>query len=654
MCGRGRGSRCCAIVGIEPTPFREFVGEIYIFLFFGASMLQPNKWIFGLVPLIPLWFFANYTKTSDVEADLGARASAAVNAQLDKGAVSVAGRDVTLSGAAFSEQGKNAIADAVRAQFGVRLVNDSSTLIPEAKPYTWSASRDGDKITLSGSVPDPATRQAILKVASEAVPGAQVADTMIYARGMGTFGFATAAAFGIKELGSLNKGEVGLSNSQFSIKGEAPDSIRYLAAVQGLSTLPEGIKLEAADILPPSVPSYTISAVKSDGGIVLSGFAPSADAEAKFVTAAKAAVQGGNVTDQLQIARGLAPGLDFAALTTFMAAELGNLKTGEAKFSGGVLSIKGEAPSAEALKAAMAGLATGAPAGVKLAASGIVGPTPVPEPAKVPEPEKAAEPAKEAQPGKSMEPMSAAGEYNFAAVRAGDTLTLTGNYPDDDSHEKILGVIKSKFFGITLVDQTKIVEGAPKNFAQAAMSAVSQLSRLASGSATISNSHISLTGEALYDAASRQINSNIVTALPSGFVGESAVTTRAAAAIIQDPAKCQIVISDLLKLGKIRFETGKASIHPDSFGFLDAVVAEVGRCPTTNFEVGGYTDNVGAPGANLELSRLRAQTTADYLAKAGIPAERLTAVGHGETNPIASNDTDDGKAQNRRIEFLVK
>ncbi|PNA31448.1 OmpA family protein, partial [Pseudomonas sp. MPR-AND1A] len=78
------------------------------------------------------------------------------------------------------------------------------------------------------------------------------------------------------------------------------------------------------------------------------------------------------------------------------------------------------------------------------------------------------------------------------------------------------------------------------------------------------------------------------------------------------------------------------------------------RCPTTNIEVAGHTDADGEDSFNQALSEKRAQSVIDYLVKAGLPADRFTAVGYGSTQPVAGNDTDDGKAQNRRIEFLVR
>jgi outer membrane protein OmpA-like peptidoglycan-associated protein len=73
----------------------------------------------------------------------------------------------------------------------------------------------------------------------------------------------------------------------------------------------------------------------------------------------------------------------------------------------------------------------------------------------------------------------------------------------------------------------------------------------------------------------------------------------------------------------------------------------------TSIEVAGYTDNTGDAKANLALSRARAQSVRDALVKAGAPAEMLDAKGYGEDNPVASNDTEEGRFHNRRIEYHI-
>jgi OOP family OmpA-OmpF porin len=110
----------------------------------------------------------------------------------------------------------------------------------------------------------------------------------------------------------------------------------------------------------------------------------------------------------------------------------------------------------------------------------------------------------------------------------------------------------------------------------------------------------------------------------------------------------------LLGKAKIRFESGRATIDPDSAGLLDRLIETALRCPTSNIEIAGHTDADGEDAFNQTLSEKRAQAVTDYIVKAGLPASRFTAVGYGSTQPVASNDTDEGKAQNRRIEFLVR
>lgn len=101
-------------------------------------------------------------------------------------------------------------------------------------------------------------------------------------------------------------------------------------------------------------------------------------------------------------------------------------------------------------------------------------------------------------------------------------------------------------------------------------------------------------------------------------------------------------------------KSGRATIDPDSAGLLDRLIETALRCPTANIEIAGHTDADGEDAFNQTLSEKRAQAVTDYLVRAGLPANRFTAMGYGSTQPVATNDTDEGKAQNRRIDFVVR
>jgi len=70
-------------------------------------------------------------------------------------------------------------------------------------------------------------------------------------------------------------------------------------------------------------------------------------------------------------------------------------------------------------------------------------------------------------------------------------------------------------------------------------------------------------------------------------------------------------------------------------------------------EVGGHTDNVGDDNSNMKLSHERAKSVRDYMVTAGIPSARIQSKGYGELNPVATNDTDEGRKTNRRTEFII-
>ena len=110
-----------------------------------------------------------------------------------------------------------------------------------------------------------------------------------------------------------------------------------------------------------------------------------------------------------------------------------------------------------------------------------------------------------------------------------------------------------------------------------------------------------------------------------------------------------------LALRNILFDTGKATLKAESSKELQLVIDVLKQDETLRLEVQGHTDNVGQSAANLTLSQQRAAAVRDYLVKTGgIAAARLTAAGYGDTRPVAPNTTDEGRAQNRRVEIVKK
>lgn len=456
-----------------------------------------RKWWPGLIPLALLWIAAIWTGTLPLETQLSARSTGALkDTVLDKTRISVSGRDIALSAEAFSEEGRRSATSQVEAVPGVRLVNDGTRLIAEAKPFVWSVERDVVRVTLGGNAPLPAIKAKLLEAARASLKGTEIADRMSLARGAPSR-FDAAALLLLDQVGKLKQGKITLSDTGVSLTGEAREIGSREAITAALRNLPEGY-------------SVTEHAIK-------------------------------------------APPYVFQA---------------------------------------------------------------------------------------NKDPVT-------------NTVTLAGYVPDNAVHAAIVAAIGRKFFSEKLVDNLKASVGAPQGFSNAAVAALGALSRVSTGSLVISDREIKLSGDALYAVAADQIRGGLGGELPQGWTMKAEVSVKPVASGV-DPTVCQQLFFALLGKARIRFESGRATIEQDSMGLLDRLIETALRCPTAQIEVAGHTDSDGDDAVNMALSEKRARAVADYLIQAGLPAERLKAVGYGSSQPVAVNDTEEGKARNRRIDFVVK
>ncbi|MDB5504491.1 MAG: hypothetical protein JWR89_4393 [Tardiphaga sp.] len=456
-----------------------------------------SKWWPGLIPFAILWVLAAWVSTVPLEAELAANSGTALKSTvLDKTQISVAGRDVSFAALAFSEEGRRSAVASVEAAPGVRLVNDGTRLVAEAKPFVWVAERDNVRVTLWGTAPLPASKARIVEAARAALNGTEVVDRMGLARGAPAR-FDAATLLLLDQVAKLKDGKIIVQDTAISLAGMARELGGREAIAAALKNLPEGFSVAANDV---KAPPYVFQANKDPVAV---------------------------------------------------------------------------------------------------------------------------------------------------------TLTLSGYVPDNNVHAALVATAGRKFANEKIVDNLKASIGAPSGFSAAVTSALGALSRLSTGTLIVSDREVKLSGDALYEAAAGQIRAGLAKELPTGWTTKPEVSVKPAASPV-DSTVCRQLFAQNLAKGRIRFETNSASINADSAGLLDRLIEIAMRCPTTAVEIVGHTDGDGDAGFNQILSEKRAQAVQDYLVKAGLPADRFSTTGYGSSQPIAGNETDEGKLQNRRIEFLVR
>ncbi|HEX6226024.1 MAG TPA: OmpA family protein, partial [Chryseolinea sp.] len=114
-----------------------------------------------------------------------------------------------------------------------------------------------------------------------------------------------------------------------------------------------------------------------------------------------------------------------------------------------------------------------------------------------------------------------------------------------------------------------------------------------------------------------------------------------------------VEVGATVNLKDVLFEQGKTMLLPQSYPELDLVIAFLKANPKVKIELSGHTDNRGIPGQNLKLSQARVEKVKSYLVSKGIDKKRITGKGYGGSRPIASNDNEETRPLNRRVEFTI-
>lgn len=413
----------------------------------------------------------------------------------------------------------------------------------------------------------------------------------------------------------LDKTTISAAGRDITFSAEAFSEQERSNAVASVETVPGVRRVNDRTALVAEAKPFVWTIEQEVGRVTLGGNAPLPVVKNKLLDAARATFAGIDIADRMDLKRGAPPRFEAAAI--LLIGETGKLKTGKATISDLTVNLSGmarELGGREAIASALKNL----PDGYSVA-NDIHAPP-----------------------------------YVFEANKdpVAGTLILTGYVPDNAIHAAIVASAGRKF-GEKIVDKLKASLGAPAGFDAVVTRALRSLSRLSTGRLVVSDRSVDLSGDALYDPAGRQIRANLPKDLPRGWEAKMEVSVKPSAAPV-DPTVCQQLFGDLLEKRTIQFETGQATLDLDSIGLLDQLTETALRCPTATIEIVGHTDSDGDASFNQTLSERRAQAVVDFLVKAGLPANRFRPIGYGSAQPIATNDTDEGKAKNRRIDFIVR
>lgn len=263
-------------------------------------------------------------------------------------------------------------------------------------------------------------------------------------------------------------------------------------------------------------------------------------------------------------------------------------------------------------------------------------------------------------------PSSDAGGIAFTFDRDGGGLMIRGLVPDEATRDNVLSRVRAAFPGLTVRDGLTISADADGAWIPSLDGVLAALAPLPDGSVRIEGGTVVLRGTAPSEEARAQIEAAARSVIPEGYtlrneitVGDAPDTTasdqiESSGSTDANVQEAEAALREVLAIGQIEFESGTATLTAESREILDRAAEVFARYPVLGAEVQGHSDSQGDDASNLALSQQRAEAVRDYLVDQGADTAALTPQGYGEAEPIADNDTAEGRARNRRVVFSLR
>ncbi len=542
------------------------------------------------------------------------------------------GLQVYLSGTAPSEAARfRALSVAGSVVEATRLIDQM--LVEEreniaAPTFSIEILRNDTGISLIGLVPASMDRAEFVDRLHDIRADEPVADFLEAADYPAPDGWEDATAYALRSLRFLERAKISLSSNQISVKAIAGSQDEKSSIESQLARLsPDNMALDLDISAPrPVITPFTLRFVIDDGGARFD--ACSADTEVardQILAAARSA--GLSDTSACQIGLGV-PTPRWAEAVSLSLAAVKDLGQATVTFTDGDVSILANEGTQQAVFDDVIGaLENDLPDLFSLTAV-------LPE-----------------------SPDAEEEELEFTATLSPEgLLQLSGRVATPTDKTMVDSFAMARFSSDGVDMRARIEDGLPDDWTFRVITGLDALSHLSNGIVSVTPDTLSVSG-----ATGEADANSAIAALLSEKLGEEAVydinvryeEELDPVASIPTPAECEEQINAVKDARKISFEPGSARLDVAAKQIMDDIAEILRQCGELTMEIGGHTDSQGRETMNLQLRESRAQAVLNELRVRRVLTGSITAVGYGESEPIADNDTEEGREANRRIEFKV-
>ncbi|WP_416877392.1 OmpA family protein [Litorimonas sp.] len=249
--------------------------------------------------------------------------------------------------------------------------------------------------------------------------------------------------------------------------------------------------------------------------------------------------------------------------------------------------------------------------------------------------------------------------YTFSITKSENgNVTLGGFVSNAQERESVLAKANAAFSETVQNSGIEIASGAPdENWASLIEGGIEELALMENGRFQIENNNFLIHGQANSADIRERVNS-FASGVPAIYNGASNINVPNLASDtvgqVESQAICQTLFDDLNEGTKIEFPSGQSEITGNSsFDLLAEIAAAANQCQSFRIQIDGYTDNTGDDDKNQQLSERRANRVLAFLTQQGVDRNRMSATGHGSSDPIGDNATAEGQEMNRRTTFTL-